>query len=107
MNSGVSPLGRGDEKKFNRKSRGMLKFEGKASIREALAFYSEAARIQGDKMNYHSTDSLTLSLLVEDIASAPLSQVFYENLYKNFVKVTTCNGQVTRQEQPLVFPTWL
>ena len=86
MNSGVSPLGRGDEKKFNRKSRGMLKFEGKASIREALAFYSEAARIQGDKMNYHSTDSLTLSLLVEDIASAPLSQVFYENLYKKFGK---------------------
>ena len=86
MNSGVSPLGRGDEKKFNRKSRGMRQFEGKASIREALAFYTKAARTQGDKMNYHSTDSLTLSVLVEDVAGMPLSQVFYENIYKKFGK---------------------
>jgi CubicO group peptidase (beta-lactamase class C family) len=86
MNSGVSPLGRGDEKKFNRKSRGMRQFEGKASIREALAFYTKAARTQGDKMNYHSTDSLTLSVLVEDVAGISLSQVFYENIYKKFGK---------------------
>jgi CubicO group peptidase (beta-lactamase class C family) len=86
MNSGVSPLGRGDEKKFNRKSRGMRQFEGKASVREALAFYSKAARTQGDKMNYHSTDSLTLSVLAEDIAGTALSHVFYENIYKKFGK---------------------
>lgn len=44
MNSGVSPLGRTDEKRFNRKSRGVQKFDGKANVREALNFYKSAAR---------------------------------------------------------------
>ena len=33
MNSGVSPLGRGDEKIFNWKARGVNKFHGQASVR--------------------------------------------------------------------------
>lgn len=84
MNSGVSPLGRGDEKRFNRKSRGVEKFAGKASVRGALAFYKEPARDQNSQMNYHSTDTLALSVLVEEIAGAPLADVFYENVYKKF-----------------------
>ena len=84
MNSGVSPLGRSDEKQFNRKSRGMKQFDGQASVREALAFYDKAARAQGTKMNYHSTDTLALSVLVEEIAGSPLSHFFYNNLYQKF-----------------------
>lgn len=84
MNSGVSPLGRSDEKQFNRKSRGMQQFDGQANVREALAFYDKAARAQGTKMNYHSTDTLALSVLVEEIAGSPLSHVFYNQLYQKF-----------------------
>ena len=36
MNSGVSPIGRSDEKRFNRKARGLLKFSGAADVRGAL-----------------------------------------------------------------------
>ena len=86
MNSGVSPLGRTDEKKFNRKSKGVENFEGQASVRDALQFYKVASRKQGEEMNYHSTDTLALSVLVEDISGIPLSKYFYENLYKSFGK---------------------
>ena len=86
MNSGVSPLGRKDEKKFNWKSRGIRQYEGKASVREALAFYKKAARDQGTRMNYHSTDTLALSVLIEDIAGSPLSHIFHDHLYKQFGK---------------------
>ena len=84
MNSGVSPLGRDDEKKFNHKSRGMQKFDGNGDIREALKFYKSYARKPGSKMNYHSTDSLALSILVEDISGQSLAKYFYANLYKKF-----------------------
>ena len=84
MNSGVSPLGRSDEKRFNQKSRGMQKFEGKASVREALGFYKNATREQGSQFNYHSSDSLALSILIEEIAGMPLSKFFFENVYSNF-----------------------
>ena len=65
-------------------SSGMQQFEGQASVREALAFYDKAARAQGTKMNYHSTDTLALSVLVEEIAGSPLSHFFYNNLYQKF-----------------------
>ena len=84
MNSGVSPLGRDDEKKFNHKSRGMQKFDGNGDIREALKFYKSYARKPGSQMNYHSTDSLALSILVEDISGQSLAKYFYANLYKKF-----------------------
>jgi CubicO group peptidase (beta-lactamase class C family) len=84
MNSGVSSIGRSDEKRFNQKSRGMQKFEGEASVREALDFYENAAREQGSQFNYHSSDSLALSVLVEEIAGMPLSKFFFENVYSNF-----------------------
>ena len=84
MNSGVSPMGRGDEKQFNWKSRGMQQFDGQANVREALAFYDKAARAQGTKMNYHSTDTLALSVLIEEIAGSPLSHVFFNQLYQKF-----------------------
>jgi CubicO group peptidase (beta-lactamase class C family) len=78
MNSGVSPFGRDDEKQFNRHSRGLSdKFNGKASGRDALNFYIAAARKQGDKKNYHSSDALALSVLVEKAAVMPLSDFFY------------------------------
>lgn len=86
MNSGVSPLGRMDEDDFNKKARGMERFEGKASVREALRFYESAARKQGETMNYHSSDTLTLSVLVEDVSGMPLSQYFYDKFYKSFGK---------------------
>ena len=84
MNSGVSPLGRGDEKRFNQKSRGMQKFAGNGDIREALNFYKSASRNPGSQMNYHSTDSLALSILVEDISGQSLAKYFHANLYKKF-----------------------
>ena len=84
MNSGVSPLGRDDEKKFNHKSRGTQKFDGNGDIREALNFYKSASRKPGSKMNYHSTDSLALSVLVEEISGQSLAKYFYRNLYTEF-----------------------
>ena len=84
MNSGVSPLGRADEKKFNQKARGMQKYAGEASVREALNFYDVAAREQGTGMNYHSSDTLALSVLIEEISGMPLSQFFYEHIYTQF-----------------------
>ena len=85
MNSGVSPLGRYDEKKFNHKSLGLTnKFSGKASVREALSFYKKAARKQASKFNYHSSDTLALSILIEEIAKMPLAKVFHDNLYTKF-----------------------
>ena len=86
MNSGVSPLGRADEKKFNRKARGVEKFDGQASVRDALRFYKSASREQGQRMNYHSTDTLALSVLVEDVSGMPLSQYFHDIIYKSFGK---------------------
>jgi CubicO group peptidase (beta-lactamase class C family) len=67
MNSGVSPIGRSDEKRFNRKARGVAKFAGAADVRGALAFYKVAARTAGQEMNYHSSDTLALSVLVKDV----------------------------------------
>jgi CubicO group peptidase (beta-lactamase class C family) len=87
MNSGVSPLERDDEKQFNRQLRGLSdKFNGKASVRDALNFYIVAARKQGNKMNYHSSDALALSVLVEEAAGMPLSDFFYQKLYSKFGK---------------------
>ena len=85
MNSGISPLGRVDEKKFNLKSLGLSnKYSGKASVREALKFYENAARVQGSRFNYHSSDTLALSILVEEITNEPLAKVFHDNLYTKF-----------------------
>ena len=84
MNSGVSPLGRSDEKKFNRRARGVQKFAGKADVKSALKFYDSASRGAGSKMNYHSSDSLALSILVEDIAKKSLANYFQETLYNQF-----------------------
>lgn len=84
MNSGVSQLGRADEKKFNQKARGMGKFEGQASVRQALNFYRKPARPPGEQMNYHSTDSMALSVLVEELAGMPVSQLFHDALYAKF-----------------------
>ena len=84
MNSGVSLLGRDDEKKFNHKSRGTQKFDGNGDIRAALNFYKSASRNPGSKMNYHSTDSLALSVLAEEISGQSLAEYFYTNLYKEF-----------------------
>ena len=87
MNSGVSPLGRDDEKRFNRKSRGVSeKYSGKASVREALSFYKKAARSQNSKMNYHSSDTLALSILVEEVSGKSLATVFHDKIYSNFGK---------------------
>ena len=35
-------------------------------------------------MNYHSTDSLALSVLVEEISGQSLAKYFYRNLYTEF-----------------------
>ena len=84
MNSGVSLLGRSDEKKFAWKSRGVRKFEDQANVREALKFYKSAARQQATGMNYHVTDTLALSVLAEDIEGIPLSKIFYNKVYVKF-----------------------
>jgi CubicO group peptidase (beta-lactamase class C family) len=85
MNSGVSPIGRDDEKRFNQKSRGLTeKFSGNASVRGALKFYKKASRKQNSGMNYHSTDTLALSILVEEISGRSLATVFHDKLYSKF-----------------------
>ena len=86
MNSGVSLLGRTNVDEVTEKARGMKRFEGQANVREALRFYKSAARKQGETMNYHSSDTLTLSVLVEDVSGMPLSQYFYDKFYKSFGK---------------------
>ena len=85
MNSGVSPVGRDDEKRFNRKSRGVSeKYSGKASVRGALSFYKKSARPQNSRMNYHSSDTLALSILVEEISGKSLAKVFHDKIYAKF-----------------------
>ena len=84
MNSGVSPLGRGDVKKFTRKAKGVRKFSGAADVRGAVKFYTSASRIAGTRMNYHPSDSLALSVLVEDISKKPLAQFFQETVFNQF-----------------------
>lgn len=85
MNSGVSPIGRDDEKRFNQKSRGLTdKFSGKASVRGALEFYQKAARQQNSTMNYHSTDTLALSVLIEEASDRSLAHIFHDKLYIKF-----------------------
>ena len=37
-------------------------------------------------MNYHSSDALALSVLIEEAADMPLSDVFYQKLYSKFGK---------------------
>jgi len=86
MNSGVSSLGINDEKRFNRNSRDTKKYDRKASVRNALKFYTSAACKQGDKMNYHTSDALALSVLVEEVIGMPLSTFFYQKLYSAFGK---------------------
>jgi CubicO group peptidase (beta-lactamase class C family) len=87
MNSGVSPIGRSDEMVFNHQSRGTSKkYSGKASVRNTLKIYSSAARTEGEKMNYHSSDALALSVLVEEASGMPLSEFFFQNHYAKFGK---------------------
>ena len=86
MNSGVSPLGRTDVDVLTKKARGTKGFDGQASVREALRFYESAARKQGETMNYHPSDTLALSVLVEDLSGMPLSQYFHDKFYKSFGK---------------------
>jgi CubicO group peptidase (beta-lactamase class C family) len=35
-------------------------------------------------MNHHSSDSLALSILVEEIAGKPLSNVFHQHVFQKF-----------------------
>ena len=58
----------------------------KASVREALSFYKKAARSQNSKMNYHSSDTLALSILVEEVSGKSLATVFHDKIYSNFGK---------------------
>ena len=44
MNSGVSPLGRANEKELNRQARGLLGFEGQANIRNVLRIFHTESR---------------------------------------------------------------
>ncbi len=84
MNSGISPEGRSDEKKFNKKALGRWKYGGEASVRGAINFYYLPPRKQGTMMNYHSSDALALSVLAEDITGEPLSKTFYERIFIQF-----------------------
>ena len=98
MDSGVSPLGRSDEKKFNRKARGVQKFAGKADVKGALKFYKSASREANSQMNYHSSDSLALSILVEDIAKS-LANYFQERLYNQFGESGHYGLQINREQR--------
>ena len=60
------------------------KFSGEADVRGVIKFYTSAARHKGTQMNYHSSDSRALSVLVEGIAKKPLAQYFQETLYNQF-----------------------
>ena len=68
----------------HQKARGVQKFSGEADVRGVVKFYTSAARHKGTQMNYHSPDSLELSVLVEGIAKKPLAQYFQETLYNQF-----------------------
>ena len=103
MNSGVSPIGRADEKLLSIMARGLNKFQGKASVRKALEFYPIASRQQASQMNYHLTDTLALSALVEDIIGSPLSYYFMKICIINLVSATTCAGLLIILEQQSLF----
>jgi CubicO group peptidase (beta-lactamase class C family) len=84
MNSGVTPKGRSDERKFNQKTLGRGMYYDKASVREAINFYDTTSRNQGTMMNYHSSDAAVLSVLAEDITGEPLSKTFYGRIFTKF-----------------------
>ena len=48
--------------------------------------HKAAARNAGQQMNYHSTDSLALSILVEEIAQKSLAKYFHSEIYSQFGK---------------------
>ena len=49
-----------------------------------LRIFDTAARKQGEKINYHSTSSIAVSLLVEEISGMPISRYFYDKIYSSF-----------------------
>ena len=69
-------------------------------MRGALKFYKTAARKQGETMNYHSSDSLALSVLVEEIAGKPLSDVFHQHISRNLLVMAICIGLPINRERP-------
>ena len=84
MNSGVSPLNDGGKKKSNRVAMGMGKYEGKASVIDAVRLFNKTLRKQGVQHNYHSVDPFALSVLVTDLTGESVSAVFHENVFKKF-----------------------
>jgi predicted transcriptional regulator len=41
---------------------------------------------QDERINYHASDVLALSILAQGITNKPLGQLFYENIYLDFRK---------------------
>lgn len=80
MNSGVSPLGRVNEREIVFMGRQIGQYENDGGIRKSVNFYNSASRSPGSGMNYHPTDSFALSVLVQDIAGESAAKVFYKNV---------------------------
>jgi CubicO group peptidase (beta-lactamase class C family) len=85
MSSGVSKPGDG-EGRFIATALGFGKLAGKGSVKNALNLLGEADTSQGERFNYHPSDPLALSILVQEITNKPLGQLFYENIYLDFRK---------------------
>lgn len=84
MNSGVSPLNDAGKKKSNRVASGMVEYEGKASVIDAVRLFDKTLRKQGTQHNYHSADPFALSVLITDLTGQSASAVFHQNVFKKF-----------------------
>jgi len=85
MSSGVSKPGDG-EGRFIDTVFGFVRLAGKGITKAALKLLEKADTCQGERINYHASDVLALSILAQEITNKPLGQLFYENIYLDFRK---------------------
>jgi len=81
MRSGVSE-NRDDENTIANKAKGILDQQDFGTAKQALATYKKPYAEQGKRFSYHVSDTLALSLLVEEVAGESLGSFFYNNIMK-------------------------
>lgn len=77
MQSGITN-GRSDEDDIAWRAKGIHKHYNVGDAIKALQVYKKPFRDQGVKHNYHVSDSLSLSILAQDITGMSLGKNFYE-----------------------------
>jgi hypothetical protein len=79
MRSGVSK-NRNDEDTVANKAKGILDQQKFGTAKQALLIYEKPYTQQGTRFSYHVSDTLALSLLVQEITGSSLGSFFYNNV---------------------------